>query len=117
MGWETATSDLVSVRVPPCAVDDARAGGQGVVPSEADGAEEAAGEVVQLEGGDGNTVDGVDARGGDGEQLWRRGDGGLRVQQGFDAGDLGVGDVDEEDVGMLGAAEMFISWTASFCTR
>ena len=77
-------------------------GGQRVVPGEVDGAKSAAGEVLELEVGGGDAIDGVDAGVGDGQEFGRGGDEGLRVEDGFDAGDLGVGDVDEEDVGDVG---------------
>ena len=73
-----------------------------VVPGEVDGAKGTAGEVLELEVGGGDAVDGVDAGVGDGEEFGLGGDEGLRVKEGFDAGDFGVGDVDEEDVGEVG---------------
>ncbi len=77
-------------------------GGSGVGPGEVDGAEHAAREVLELGLGGGDAVDGFDAGADDGEQLGWGGDAGLGLEQGADAVDLGVGDVDEEDVGQVG---------------
>ena len=50
----------------------------------------------------GYAVDGLDARVDDGEQFGFAGDAGLCLEHLADAVDLGVGDVDEEDIGQVG---------------
>ena len=62
----------------------------------------AAGEVLELEVGGGDSVDCVDAGVGDGEEFGWGGDRRLGVEEGLDAGDFGVGNVDEEDIGEVG---------------
>ncbi len=102
MFCETATSGLISsgchqapstMRVPV---------GCRVVPGEVDGSQRAAGKVLEFQVRRGYSIDRVDTSGGDGKEFWRRGDGRLCFQDGSDAGDLGVSDVDEEDVGDVG---------------
>ena len=74
--------------LPPLACDDPGAGGQGVVPGEVDGAQGAAREVLELEVGRGDAIDGIDARGCDGKEFRFGGDGLLVVEQDFQAGDF-----------------------------
>ena len=60
------------------------------------------GEVAGLDLRGGDAVDGEDAGGDDREEFGWGSDGGRVLEEGADAGDFGVGDVDEKEVGEVG---------------